>query len=53
MSHPPECLKALTYFEGGDLKSLTPAIRSRLIGAAAAITALPRVKRTSRKLALQ
>lgn len=49
---PTECLKALTYFEGGDLKSLMPAIRSRLIDAAAAVTALPSVRRSSRTLSL-
>jgi len=49
---PTECLKALTYFEGGDLKSLKPAIRSRLIDAAAAVTALPSVRRSSRTLSL-
>jgi hypothetical protein len=49
---PAECLKALTYFEGGDLKSLTHAIRSKLIAASTAVGALPRVRRASRTLAI-
>ena len=49
---PTECLKALTYFEGGDLNSLPRAIKSRLISASAAVTDLPRARRSSRALAL-
>ncbi|HEY1383645.1 MAG TPA: nucleotidyl transferase AbiEii/AbiGii toxin family protein [Dongiaceae bacterium] len=49
---PAECLKALTYFEGGDLKALRPAIRSRLINASAAVVVLPRTNRSSRRLSL-
>jgi hypothetical protein len=30
-------LKALTYFEDGDLPSLTPAVQKRLLGAATSV----------------
>lgn len=38
---PSEALKALTYFEGGDLASLTQNDRRRLIAAASAVRDLP------------
>lgn len=49
---PAECLKALAYFEGGDLSSLPQGVRSTLISASTAVAVLPRVRRSSRKLAL-
>ncbi len=38
---PSECLKALVYFEGGDLETLSADIRAQLITAASAVGALP------------
>jgi hypothetical protein len=40
---PSECLKALVYFEGGDLNSLSETTRHQLIYAASAVGDLPRV----------
>jgi hypothetical protein len=40
---PSECLKALVYFEGGDLKSLSEITRHLLIHAASAVGDLPSV----------
>jgi hypothetical protein len=48
---PSESLKALVYFEGGDLSSLTDGEKHLLIRAAAAVRELPRVEILSRELA--
>ena len=42
---PSESLKALVYFEGGDLDTLPADIRQALIAAAASVGDLPRVQR--------
>jgi hypothetical protein len=47
---PTECLKALIYFEGGDLKSLSRATRARLIAAVNEVRDLPKVSRVSKSL---
>lgn len=47
---PAVSLKAMTYFQGGDLHLLTPAERAILVKAAAAVRDLPHVKRLSRRL---
>lgn len=49
---PSECLKALTYFEGGDLATLARDTRATLIQAAAAVNSLPNVTIVARTLAL-
>ena len=49
---PSESLKALVYFEGGDLYSLTDGEKQSLIRAAAAVRELPRVEILSQELAL-
>ena len=49
---PAECLKALVYFEGGDLGSLARATRATLIKAVNAVGDLPRVRRLSRSLSI-
>lgn len=49
---PLASLKALTYFQGGDLARLSRRDRDTLIGAAAAVGDLPRVALRSRKLAI-
>lgn len=49
---PASALKALVYFEGGDLASLRGADRNTLIGAASAVGLLPVVKQRSKKLAI-
>jgi Nucleotidyl transferase AbiEii toxin, Type IV TA system len=48
---PSECLKALVYFEGGDLDSLPDQTRATLIEAARSVGNLPSVPRLSVKLA--
>ncbi len=47
---PSECLKALVYFEGGDLKSLSETTRHLLIRAASAVEDLPRVPVVDKRL---
>lgn len=47
---PTECLKALVYFEGGDLGALPRATRSTLIKKVNAVRDLPKVRRLSRAL---
>lgn len=47
-----ECLKALVYFQGGDLDTLSEEVRGTLIQAASAVGALPRVEIVSQSLAL-
>jgi hypothetical protein len=49
---PSESLKALVYFEGGDLDTLTSEERATLIEAARSIRSLPQVERVSQELAL-
>lgn len=47
---PMVALKALTYFEGGDLSSLPPDVRKTLCGAVAGLGDLPVVSRLSDNL---
>lgn len=47
---PSEALKALTYFEGGDLDVLTADEKSYLIESASSITRIPRIPIASRSL---
>lgn len=47
---PAVSLKALTYFEGGDLRALTAAEKALLIGAAASVRDLPTVAKLSPSL---
>lgn len=49
---PAAALKALVYFEGGDLGALSHADRSTLISAARAVGPIPDVKLRSRSLAI-
>jgi len=48
---PSECLKALVYFEGGDLDSLPDQTRATLIEGVRNVGSLPAVPRLSAKLA--
>lgn len=50
---PSECLKALVYFEGGDLASLPTNIRTTLVEAARTVGVLLTVPLRSRSLAEQ
>lgn len=47
---PSECLKALVYFEGGDLDTLSDHTRSTLIDAVRTVGNLPSIARISEKL---
>ncbi|MGP8253828.1 MAG: nucleotidyl transferase AbiEii/AbiGii toxin family protein [Terracidiphilus sp.] len=47
---PSECLKALVYFEGGDLNSLSGTTRNQLIYAASAVGDLPQVPVVNKQL---
>ncbi len=47
---PSECLKALTWFQGGDLEVLAPQTRAALVAAAGAVRDLPEVSIVSRRL---
>ncbi len=49
---PSESLKALVYFQGGDLDQLTPEERNTLIYAASAVRDLPEMVIASRQLSL-
>lgn len=49
---PSESLKAMVYFEGGDLHALTQDEKETLIAAASAVRDLPHVEIVSRELAL-
>jgi hypothetical protein len=49
---PSECLKALVYFQGGDLDTLAEDARVALISAASSVGALPTVSLVSRSLAI-
>lgn len=48
---PMESLKALSYFEGGNLRRLTEDTKSRLTIAAESVKSLPTISRRSRRLA--
>ena len=47
---PSESLRAMTYFEGGDLLLLNEDVRVTLIGAASAVRELPNIQVLSRSL---
>jgi hypothetical protein len=47
---PSESLRAITYFEGGDLYLLSAGVKETLIRAASAVRELPRVEIMSRSL---
>ena len=47
---PSESLKAMVYFDDGDLKTLTKAVRSSLVHAVSAVRDLPHVEVLSRRL---
>jgi hypothetical protein len=47
---PSESLKALTWFEGGDLDLIDPATRTKLIAAAANVKDLPKIERLASRL---
>ncbi|MCS7080911.1 MAG: nucleotidyl transferase AbiEii/AbiGii toxin family protein [Chloracidobacterium sp.] len=47
---PMESLKALAYFEGGDLATLPATVRQKLIAAAARVAHLPLIPRKSTRL---
>jgi hypothetical protein len=49
---PSECLKALVYFEGGDLEVLAQQVRNRLIASASTVDDLPQVALLSHRLTL-
>jgi len=49
---PSECLKALVYFEGGDLESLPRHVKNTLIASAAAVGDIPHVPLAHHRLAL-
>jgi Nucleotidyl transferase AbiEii toxin, Type IV TA system len=49
---PSESLKAMVYFEGGDLHTLTQNEKEALIAAASAVRDLPKLEIVSRELAL-
>ncbi len=50
---PSESLKAMTYFEGGDLHLLTAEEKHTLIRAASAVRHLPQVERVAHELAVR
>lgn len=50
---PSESVKALVYFEGGDLETLPRGVTQALIGAARSVGRLPQVHVRARSLALQ
>ena len=50
---PSECLKALVYFEGGDLEVLTKQVRNRLIASVSTVDNLPQVALLRHQLTLQ
>jgi hypothetical protein len=47
---PAESLKALVYFQGGDLSSLSPEVRQTLVQASSRVRDLPSAKTISSKL---
>lgn len=50
---PSECLKALVYFEGGDLAALAQDVKMKLIASVASVNDLPQVPLVDRRLTLQ
>lgn len=50
---PSECLKALTYFRGGDLGGLAEPVRNTLVHAVRSVRDLPEVALLSDQLALE
>jgi hypothetical protein len=50
---PSESLKALVYFEGGDLHTLSSVVKESLIKAVAGVRALPHIDLVAGELALQ
>jgi hypothetical protein len=49
---PSECLKALVYFEGGDLEALSRQVKERLIASVTAVGDLPQVSVLEHRLTL-
>ncbi|MEW6221416.1 MAG: nucleotidyl transferase AbiEii/AbiGii toxin family protein [Thermodesulfobacteriota bacterium] len=49
---PSECLKAMVFFEGGDLQTLSAADREALIQAASAVRDLPAASIVARRLGM-
>jgi hypothetical protein len=49
---PSECMKALVYFEGGDLEVLSSQVKDRLIGSVTAVDELPQVSVLEHRLIL-
>jgi Nucleotidyl transferase AbiEii toxin, Type IV TA system len=49
---PSECLKALVYFEGGDLESLSRRVKGTLIASGAAVGDIPQIPLADVRLAL-
>ena len=49
---PSECLKALVYFEGGDLEVLPRLVKDRLIASVRTVDNLPQVSLVGRRLTL-
>ena len=49
---PSECLKALVYFEGGDLESLSRGVKDTLIASGAAVGDIPQVPLADVRLTL-
>lgn len=47
---PSECLKALVYFQGGDLDTLTPDVKNSLIAASSTVQVLPQIALASSSL---
>lgn len=50
---PSECLKALVYFEGGDLNVLTPDVRDSLIASVKDVDDIPQISVLDRHLTVQ
>lgn len=50
---PSECLKALVYFEGGDLDVLEPDVKHRLIASVGNVDDIPQIPVLDRRLTLQ
>ena len=49
---PSECLKALAYFEGGDLDGLAQSVKDKLIASVSAVDDLPRISLLDHRLTL-
>ncbi len=50
---PSECLKALVYFEGGDLEALSRHLKDRLIASVRAVGDLPQVSLRGHRLTVE